>query len=103
KDVSAIETLAQIYENTGYFVANSLAKAEENYNQALVFEPHNPVYYLKLGQIKLGALSGEKDEAKRTVILEEANTIFEKSVAEKLSWARRLLMCLIVLHIALYK
>ena len=86
KDVSAVETVAQIYENTGYFVADSLTKAQDNYNQALALEPHNPIYFLKLGQIKLGALSGEKDQTKRTQILEEANTILEKSVAEKANY-----------------
>lgn len=83
QDVSMVENLAQIYENTGYFVPNSLMKSEEYYNQAIALEPHNPIYFVKLGQIKLGNLAGKKEEAERTQVWEEANKLFERAVTEK--------------------
>jgi len=83
RDVSMVENLAQVYENTGYFVPNSLTKSEEFYNQALALEPHNPNYFVKLGQIKMGALAGKKEDAERKQVWEEANALFEKSVSEK--------------------
>jgi len=83
KDVSMIENLSQIYENTGYFASDSLVKAEEYYNLALELEPENPFYYLKLGQIKLGALAGKEKEEEKNQIWEEAKKMFEKSVEKK--------------------
>ncbi|MCX6764085.1 MAG: hypothetical protein NTZ97_05165, partial [Candidatus Moranbacteria bacterium] len=82
-DVSVIESLAQIYENTGYYVSDSFKLAEENYKRALELEPNNPVYYLKLGQIKISLIAATKDETARKQLIEEARDLFQKSVDKK--------------------
>ena len=86
-NVVMIENLAQVYKNTGYYVPNSLVKAEEYYNLALELEPHNPIYYLELGQIKQGELGvGEKEDAEKDQIWEGSKELFEKAVAEKINY-----------------
>lgn len=83
RDVVAIEALAQIYENSGFFVMDSFKFAEENYKRALELEPHNPLFSVKLGQIKLAQASTEQnpDESKKKI--GEAAELFQKAIDEK--------------------
>jgi len=80
KDILAIEALAQIYENTAYYVADSMKLAEENYNNTLKLEPNNPVFYLKLAQIKINSISSKSSEEERKGMIEEAKNLLQKSV-----------------------
>lgn len=82
-DVGAVEALAQIYENAGLYVADSLKLAQDNYQAALLLEPHNPNYYVKLGQIKISQASSEKDQAKKKQFITDASEMFNKAIEKK--------------------
>ncbi len=86
-NVGTIEFLALIYENAGLYVSDSLKLSEENYQAAQKLEPNNPVYYLKLGQIKVAMAQKEKDKTKKKSIMNEAKDLFQKSVDEKSNYA----------------
>jgi tetratricopeptide (TPR) repeat protein len=81
--VEAMEALAQIYENSGMYVADSLKLAEDTYKRALELDPHNPDYLLKLGQIKIANGAGKKDEGERKAFFAEAKDYFQKAIDEK--------------------
>jgi tetratricopeptide (TPR) repeat protein len=90
KDVSVGEVLAQVYENSGFYVKDSFTLAEENYKKALELEPHNPVYFLKLGQIKISqaalkstASSEKGEDPEKKKLIEEARDLYKKSIDEK--------------------
>ncbi|MDQ1284589.1 MAG: hypothetical protein QG620_937 [Patescibacteria group bacterium] len=87
QDVSAAEALAQVYENAGLYVGGSLEAASEAYAKSLELEPHNPNFYLKMGQIKIAMAASEKDEAKKKALVGEAKKMFESSVEEKNGFA----------------
>lgn len=84
--VANVENLAQIYENSGLYIPDSLPLAEENYKRALELEPHNPNYYLKLAQIKFNQSknAGKDDQAK---IAGETKELLQKSIDEKNDFA----------------
>lgn len=83
KDVVSVEALAQIYENSGLYVTDSFKLSEENYRKALELEPHNPLYYVKLGQIKLVYASKETTKDGAEKIIREAAELFQKAIDEK--------------------
>jgi tetratricopeptide (TPR) repeat protein len=86
-DVGIVESLALIYENAGLYVPDSLAMSEEEYKRAQKLEPYNPVYFIKLGQIKI-AMAGSKqtpDEKKK--LIAEAKDLFQKSIDLKSNYA----------------
>ena len=79
-DVFVVENLAQIYENSVLYVAGSVALAEENYKAAQALEPGNPLYNIKLGQLKLAYLGTKKEEAEKKQLVEETKNLFQKAV-----------------------
>lgn len=83
KDVAAVEALAQIYENSGLYVADSFKLAEDNYNQAITLEPHNPAYFVKIGQIKMAQASAKKTPEEAKALVKEAQDQFQKAIDEK--------------------
>lgn len=85
-DVLAVENLALIYENASLYVKDSLDLARATYEQAQKLEPHNPDYFIKLGQIKIAAASG-KEEKERNPIIEEAKGFFNQAKDEKNNYA----------------
>ncbi len=85
--VETVEALAQIYENSGAYLADSLKLSAETYEKALALEPHNPNFFLKLGQIKIAEGAGKKDEAERKQFFNEAKDFFQKSVNKKNNFA----------------
>ncbi len=82
-NIEAVETLAQIYENSGMYVADSLKLTEETYQKALALDPHNPTFFLKLGQIKVADGAAKKDEEERKKLFGEAKDFFQKAIDEK--------------------
>jgi len=82
-DVSIVEALAQVYENSALYVTDSITLAEDAYKKALELEPHNPNFQLKLGQIKVAQAGLKKDEGEKKQLAEEAKGFFQKSVDEK--------------------
>ena len=82
-DVMASESLALLYENAGLYAGDALPKAQEMYTRASELEPHNPLYLVKLGQIKrtLGDAKEAGDE--KTALYKEADKFFEQAISEK--------------------
>lgn len=80
KDVTSVETLAQIYENSGIYLAEGLDSAEKEYRNALDLEPNNPSFYVRLGLIKTKmAATKEKAEDKK-VLIEESRELFQQAI-----------------------
>lgn len=86
-DALAVSVLAQIYESLSMHVADALEMTAKSYQDLLALEPHNPVSYLKLGQIKIVPALSEKDETTKNNSIKEAKELFEKSIAEKKNFA----------------
>lgn len=82
-DVLATEALGLIYENASVFATDALPKAEEMYARALELEPQNPLFFIKLGQIKRLSADGKQDGPEKTALLGEAKTYFEQAVVKK--------------------
>lgn len=83
-DVLATEALGLIYENASIYATDALPKAEEMYVRALELEPQNPLFSIKLGQIKrLGADGKQQDGAEKTALLNEAKTYFDQAIEKK--------------------
>jgi tetratricopeptide (TPR) repeat protein len=82
-DISSVEALAQIYENAGLYVADSLDLASQSYRRGLELEPHNPNFYERLGQIKVSMVAVKKDEGERKQLVSDARDLFQRSVDEK--------------------
>ncbi len=82
-DVLATEALGLVYENASIFATDALPKAEEMYMRALELEPQNPLFAIKLGQIKRLTADGKQDGAEKTALLNEAKAYFEQAVAKK--------------------
>lgn len=82
-DVMATESLALIYENGAVYANDALPKAEEFYKRAQELEPHNPLFMVKLGQIKRAQAEAKEEGADRSALYDEAKMYFEKAVAEK--------------------
>ncbi|MCD6149252.1 tetratricopeptide repeat protein [bacterium] len=85
-DVLAIETLAQVYENAGFYVSDSLSLSEEQYGRARDLEPRNPNFYFKLGQIKTRLAAGKSEEEIKQLFA-EAKDLFQQSVDKKSNFA----------------
>lgn len=86
-DVNSVEVLAQIYENAGLYVSDSLSLALDTYKRGLELEPHNPNFYLKIGQIQISQASLKKDEQERKKQVMEASDSFQSSIKEKNNFA----------------
>jgi tetratricopeptide (TPR) repeat protein len=85
QDITVQEMVAQTHENTLFITGlnpDVLNATQNAYEQASLLEPHNPLYYLKLGQIKnVLAKSATGDDVKARIM--EAQTLFERSITEK--------------------
>lgn len=82
-DVLATEVAAQVYENAGAYVTDSLSLSEAAYKRAQELEPENPNFYLKLGQIKEAVARTKKDETENRRLISEAGDLFQKSIEKK--------------------
>ncbi|TXH01900.1 MAG: hypothetical protein E6P95_01010, partial [Candidatus Moraniibacteriota bacterium] len=83
-DVLSTEALGLIYENASIFATDALPRAEETYKRALELEPQNPLFQIKLGQIKRLTADGKEGEsAEKTALYEEARMYFQNAVDKK--------------------
>jgi len=84
-DIVIQEALAQTYENTLFIAGvrqDLLDAVQQAYERASALEPHNPVYYVKLGQVKKTAANSATQEDRKT-LLSDAVNLFQKSIDEK--------------------
>lgn len=79
-DVTAAETLAQIYENSGMYLIEGLDLADQEYTAALALEPNNPNFYVRLGQIKTKKAGTKEKQEDRKKLVEESRDLFQKSI-----------------------
>jgi len=86
-DALSVSVLAQIYESLSMQVDDALELSFKSYENLLSLEPHNPVAYLKLGQIKIVPALKETDEEKKKTLINESMDYFKKSVEEKKNFA----------------
>ncbi|MEI8344254.1 MAG: tetratricopeptide repeat protein [Candidatus Moraniibacteriota bacterium] len=86
-DVATVEGLAQVYENSTMYVDKSVDLAAQYYQGALDLEPHNPAYFVKLGQMKIAKASSTQDNAQKKQFVQESIDLFQKSVDEKKDYA----------------
>jgi cytochrome c-type biogenesis protein CcmH/NrfG len=86
-NIEAVEVLAQVYENSGMYVADSLKLAEDSYKKALALDPRNPDFFLKLGQIKIAEGARKEDEEEKKRLFGEAKEFFQKAIDEKNNFA----------------
>lgn len=82
-DVASTELLAQIYENAGMYVPDSIGLAVETYKRGLELAPRNPDFYLKIGLLKVNLASSSKDDNQKKQLIGEAKEMFQKSVEQK--------------------
>ncbi len=82
-DVLAIESLGLIYENAALYASDAMPKAEEFYRSAQQLEPENPLYDIKIGQVKRAQADTKEEGAERTALYQEAKAAFEASIAKK--------------------
>lgn len=82
-DVLSVEALGLIYENASIFATDALPRAEESYRRAVELEPENPLFHIKLGQIKRLAGDGKPDGAEKSALYEEAATAFQMAIDRK--------------------
>lgn len=83
KDVAAVESVGVVYENLSLLDAGYLPKAKENYENASILDPKNPLLLLKIAQIDK-ALSDQKsaaDDAK--ALLSDATNRLNQAIALK--------------------
>jgi tetratricopeptide (TPR) repeat protein len=82
-DLSAMEGLAQAYENAGLYVFESNKKALENYKEAAELDPNNPNLQIKIAEMRM-IISGEMDEGEqKKAYLRETKNILEKAIELK--------------------
>ncbi len=81
--ISATETMAVIYENSGIYIGDSLQLAEAAYQKALELDPNNPNYFVKIGQINIAKATSLKDEEEKRKLLSSAKDNFNKAIEKK--------------------
>lgn len=87
-DIETQEGLAKMYDDTMLISgvnADLLDNTQKAYEQAIKLEPHNPLFYVKLGQIHRGLAEGVSDEERKKK-LDEAKGFFQKSIDEDVNF-----------------
>lgn len=82
KDVLVVESLALLYENALQYAGDALSRTEELYKMAGELDIQNPLYLVKLGELKRNA-GDAKPEAERAPLYKEALTFFDGAVEKK--------------------
>jgi cytochrome c-type biogenesis protein CcmH/NrfG len=85
RDLFLYDIVGQTYESTLSLTGmrqNALDTLQKNYEEASLLEPHNPVYYAKLGQIKQSKAQSSKGDEQKD-FFSAARDLFQKSVDEK--------------------
>ncbi len=83
KDIAAVESSAFVMENRSIYSSQFFQQTIDAYNEALALEPHNAVYFLKIGKMQAMQAALEKDENAKKALLGEAKGWFQKAADEK--------------------
>ncbi|MEI8104146.1 MAG: hypothetical protein WCG84_04580 [Candidatus Moraniibacteriota bacterium] len=89
KDIGVQESLAQVYESKIVLAGPSnelLDPLQKSYEQALVLEPNNPVFFLKLGQVHESRASILKD-AELKAELQKAEDYFQQAIDKQSTYS----------------
>lgn len=79
-DVMAAESLGLVYENAGLYATDALVRAEEAYGHARDLEPLNPLFSVKLGQIKRAEADAKQAGAEQDQLYNDAKSLFGRAV-----------------------
>lgn len=83
-DILVAESVALLYENAALYVGDVLPKVSETYAQAQKLEPHNPLYLVKLANLKRQEADGKKaDDTNRIKLYQEAEKLLLTAIQEK--------------------
>ena len=83
KDIAAVEAFALVMENRSLYSSQFFQQTIDAYNEALALEPHNAVYFLKIGKMQAMQAALEKDENARKALIGKAKDWFQKAADEK--------------------
>ena len=83
KDIAAVESFALTMENRSLYSSQFFDQAISAYNDALALEPHNALYFLKIGKMQAMQAALEKDENARKALIGKAKDWFQKAADEK--------------------
>lgn len=83
RDVVAVEAFAQALENKTLYFPEFSDQAIDAYKEALILEPHNANYFLRIGKIITRKIIFQKDDANKKILAHEAKDWFQKSIIEK--------------------
>lgn len=86
-DVLATESLALIYENAGLYASDALPRALDQYRRAQELEPENPLYSVKMGQIKRSQADALEPGTEKTALLEESIEELRTAIEKKANLA----------------
>lgn len=86
QDVQANEVLAQVYENSLFYDQEFLSLAQDAYQKSLNLEPHNPLYLVKLGQIKATDAAAKTGDEK-TQLTQQSQQYFRDAITQKSDYA----------------
>lgn len=82
-DVLTVEALAIIYENIIRYAPEATNRANELYARAVSLDETNPLYLLKLGEIKRFTGDRAEDPKEKEVAYREALVFFDKALEKK--------------------
>lgn len=82
-DVTQVESLAMIYENIGLYASTTLSKAIDTYVRAEELEPQNPLYAVKLGQIKKLIADTKNEGEEKEALYKESKDFFTQAINKK--------------------
>lgn len=82
-DVATIDALALLYEDTIRYATDAASRTTELYERSSKLDPLNPLYYVKIGEIKryLGDL--KEAPAEKTPLYREALGLFDQAIEKK--------------------
>ncbi len=83
KNIAAVESFAIAMENRSVYSSQFFQQTIAAYDEALVLEPHNALYFLKIGKMQAMQAALEKDENSRKDLIVKAKEWFQKAVDEK--------------------
>lgn len=82
-DVATIESLALLYEDAIRYATDATGRTEELYERSAKLDPLNPLYFIKLGEIKRYLGDTKEASAEKNPLYREALTLFDQALSKK--------------------
>lgn len=81
--VATVEALAALYENTIRYATDATDRTTELYNRTSELDPLNPLYFVKMGEIKRFIGDTKEQPAEKKPYYQEALEFFDKAIEKK--------------------